>query len=84
MKLISRKILKFPHCVLIRIFITQLFQDEIKFGPDGVCLVGGADQLEKLSFEPKFPIAPRPFSIGKLTVVLRMSSRIPVDHRIGK
>ena len=61
-----------------------LFQDEIKFGPDGVCLVGGADQLEKLSFEPKFPIAPRPFSSGKLTVVLRMSSRIPVDHRIGK
>ena len=58
-----------------------LFQDQVKLGPDGVCLVGGAEQLAKLSFEPKFPIAPRPFSIAKLTVVLRMSSRIPVDHR---
>ena len=40
-----------------------LFQDQVKLGPDGVCLVGGAEQLAKLSFEPKFPIAPRPFQL---------------------
>ena len=52
------------------------------FSPDGLCLVGGGEQLALLSSEPKFPIAPRPFSIAKLTVVLNMSSRMPIDHRV--
>ena len=45
------------------------------FSPDGFCLVGGGKQLAQLSSDPKFPIAPRPFSIAKLTIVLNMTSR---------
>ena len=52
------------------------------FSPDGLCLVGGGNQLSKLASNPRFPIAPRPFSIAKLTVVLNMTSKMPVDHRV--
>ena len=52
------------------------------YSPDGFCLVGGGKQLALLSSDPKFPIAPRPFSIAKLTIVLNMTSRMPVDHRV--
>ena len=38
--------------------------------------------MAQLSSDPKFPIAPRPFSIAKLTIVLNMTSRMPVDHRV--
>lgn len=45
-------------------------------------MVGGGKQLALLSSDPKFPIAPRPFSMAKLTIVLNMTARMPIDHRV--
>ncbi len=59
-----------------------LFQDKLLFSPNGICLVGGGDQLALFANEPKFPVAPRPFSTAKLSLVLNMTHQMPFDHRV--
>ena len=44
--------------------------------------MGGGKQLALVSSEPRFPIAPRPFTLAKLTIVLNMTSHMPIDHRV--
>ena len=44
--------------------------------------VGGGKQLALVSSEPRFPIVPRPFTLAKLTIVLNMTSHMPIDHRV--